>query len=144
MPSLQILRGLPGAGKSTYAASLPSAVICSADSYFLQADGTYVYDKTKIQLAHDACFKKALKAFEAHAPLVIIDNMNIESWEISPYVMLARAFEYEVEILNFHCDVELSHNRNIHGVPLPDIRRNAQKLKSAKFPKSWVVREMAC
>jgi predicted kinase len=142
MKSLQILRGIPGSGKSTYAKSQTGAVICSADDYFLQADGTYQYDKTKLQDAHDFCFKKCHDALHAGEQTVIIDNMNATAWEISPYIMLGRNFGYNVEVLNFPCDDQLGASRNIHDVPLEDIERTARLIKTTKLPKSWVQRDV--
>ncbi len=142
MKSLQILRGIPGSGKSTYAKSQTDAVICSADDFFLQTDGTYVYDKSKIQLAHDACFKKCHDALHNGDSTIIIDNMNAQAWEIAPYIMLGRNFGYTVEILNFACDNNVGASRNIHNVPLADIERTAQLLKTTKLPKHWAQKEM--
>ncbi|MFA5947169.1 MAG: ATP-binding protein [Patescibacteria group bacterium] len=138
MPNLFILRGIPGSGKSTYAKSQPGAVICSADDFFVQPDGSYAYDKSKIQLAHDFCFKKCHDALHAGEQTVIIDNMNTTAWEISPYVMLGRNFGYRVEILNFPCDQQVGVSRNVHHVPLKDIEKTAKLIKTTKLPKSWL------
>jgi predicted kinase len=142
MPTLQILRGIPGSGKSTYAKTQEGAVICSADDFFLQPDDTYAYDKSKLQLAHDACFKKCHDALHAAEKTVIIDNMNATAWEISPYIMLGRNFGYTVEILNFPCDKETAITRNIHGVPAKDIERISALIEKTKLPKAWVQKYM--
>lgn len=142
MPNLFVLRGIPGSGKSTYAKSQEGAVICSADDFFIQPDGTYAYDKAKIQLAHDFCFKKCHDALHAGEQTVIIDNMNASAWEISPYVMLGRNFGYTVEILNFPCDNDTAATRNIHNVPIKDIERTAALLEKTKLPKAWVQKYM--
>ena len=48
-----IMRGLPGSGKSTIMKLIAekyktTVTVCSADDYFLQEDGTYLYDKVCI------------------------------------------------------------------------------------------------
>ncbi|MFA5945607.1 MAG: AAA family ATPase [Patescibacteria group bacterium] len=144
MKSLQILRGIQGAGKSTYAKAVPDALICSADDFFLQPDGTYAYDRSKIQEAHAFCFNKCHEALHQGDSPVIIDNMNAEAWEISPYVMLGQALGYTVEILNFHCEVSVGAMRNVHSVPFEDIDRVAKRMKEAKLPRFWKIRQMAC
>jgi predicted kinase len=142
MKNLQILRGIPGSGKSTYAKSQTGAVICSADDFFVQPDGTYAYDKSKLQLAHDLCFKKCHDALHAGEQTVIIDNMNATAWEISPYVMLGRNFGYTAEVLNFPCDDKLGASRNIHDVPTEDVERTARLIKTTRLPKSWIQRNI--
>jgi hypothetical protein len=57
-----VCRGLPGAGKSTYVATLsPGAVVCSADSYFVGPDGAYRFDPAKLGQAHEACWTQATR-----------------------------------------------------------------------------------
>ena len=50
---LIIIRGLPGAGKSTLAKSL-GGINIEADQYFM-VDGEYKFDSSKIKLAHNYC-----------------------------------------------------------------------------------------
>lgn len=60
-PVMIILRGPPGAGKSTLAETcFPDYVRCSADDHFMK-NGKYVFDRYEIQVAHDVCYVKAKK-----------------------------------------------------------------------------------
>ncbi|GFX61188.1 NEDD4-binding protein 2-like 2 [Trichonephila clavipes] len=86
---LIILRGLPGSGKSTLAKKLKfNGVICSTDDFFFQK-GKYIFDFTKLDEAHHWNQNRAREAILNGITPVIIDNTNVETWEMSPYVSMA-------------------------------------------------------
>ena len=74
-----ILRGNIGVGKSTFAQNLKDIAeyhfrpleICSADHFFYDKHGNYVYNKNKIKEAHEACFKKFKEAAMKKSNIVI-------------------------------------------------------------------------
>ena len=51
---LILCRGVSGAGKSTFAKTL-GGIHIEADQYFVDADGNYNFDGSKIKLAHEYC-----------------------------------------------------------------------------------------
>jgi len=52
---LTVLRGAPGAGKSTLARQFPGT-LAEADQFFIDAEsGRYTYDPTKLAEAHGWC-----------------------------------------------------------------------------------------
>ncbi|XP_077380994.1 NEDD4-binding protein 2 [Festucalex cinctus] len=96
---LVLLRGPPGCGKSTLARALvehnPGGVALSTDEYFT-LDGQYHFDPTTLGEAHEWNHKRAKEAFERGANPIIIDNTNMQGWEMKPYVAQALKHNYKV------------------------------------------------
>ena len=119
--TLIIMRGLPGSGKSTYVKeNFPDAVVCSADSFFLNEDGEYIFVNWKLQQAHQHCFRAFIDAVTSDAETIVIDNTNICRWEYENYVFMAEKFGYRIRKIRMNfaeSDIPLFGKRNIHGVP---------------------------
>ena len=106
-----ILRGISGAGKTTWTkANAASATIVSADHYFMK-DGEYRFDVQKLQENHNRCFRDFMDAILKQESWIVVDNTNISTWEYSPYVLAAESYGYEVELLTFLCSPELATSR---------------------------------
>ncbi len=141
------MRGLPGAGKSTWAIeNHPGAHVCSADTYFVDDEGVYRFDGALISEAHSSClrgFAEILVSIEGNCEnspeVVVVDNTAIRAWEISPYYNLAQAFGHEVIIIHVKCDAETAHSRNIHGVPLERVEKMDDSLTCEELPAFWTV-----
>lgn len=133
---IYILRGIPGCGKTTYCKNnFPDAIVCSADNFFIK-DGVYQFDISKIGEAHKQCFSTYYEVcHRTHNNDVIVDNTNIEAWEISPYIALANLLEKEYIILNFICDQQIAFNRQQHGVPEKNHKRMFERHAKATLPK---------
>lgn len=119
-PLMIVLRGLPGSGKSTWAARHhPEAVICSADHFFEGPDG-YRFDESRLGEAHAACAAKAIEAMAAGAPTVVVDNTHSQPWEWRVVSAAARALGYRLEVVDLF-DAGLTDDalavRNRHDVP---------------------------
>ena len=140
-----ILSGVPGSGKSTYAKGLltkhPSAVICSADNYFIDKDGDYHFDPSRLSDAHAMCLRRYTSTllYRAGDPVevVIVDNTNTTALELAPYVALANAYKIPTYLITVECDPEVAFKRNVHGVSLEAIKRMTQNLKDRKIPPFW-------
>jgi predicted kinase len=119
--NLFLLRGLPGAGKSTLAKQL-GGVNFEADRFFLDQNSEYKFDHTKLGEAHAWCRHSVMDAMRAGEPTVIVSNTFTQDWEMDPYYLLAEELGYRV----FSLIVENRHGGiNSHGVP-------AEKLEQMK------------
>lgn len=127
---LVLLRGVPGSGKSYLARMIlednPSGVILSTDDYFYKC-GKYRYDADCLGEAHDWNRKRAKEAFEMKISPIIIDNTNIQAWEMKPYVTLAQQFKYKVMFREpdtwWKFKPKELERRNVHGVSKEKIKR---------------------
>lgn len=117
MKSLFLLRGLPGAGKSTLAQELMAgqpSVHFEADQHFIGEDGVYRFDPTLLADAHEACQFNCFSAMKSAKERVIVSNTFTMEWEMEPYLRLAEEFGYRV----FSLIVENRHGgTNIHDCP---------------------------
>ncbi|KAG7262234.1 hypothetical protein CRUP_013542, partial [Coryphaenoides rupestris] len=98
----------------------PSGLILSTDDYFLHADG-YQYEPGLLSQMKP-CSDEAM--LERRSPL-IIDNTNLQAWEMKPYVTMPdTAWKFDPAELE---------KRNKHGVPQQKI---SQMLDRFCFPVS--------
>ncbi len=118
MKTLYLLRGLPGAGKSTLASQL-SDVHFEADMYFTNENGQYVFNPSEIKKAHEWCQNQVNTAMILNHTTgvnesIVVSNTFTQSWEMEPYYKLAESYGYRV----FSIIVENRHGgENQHGVP---------------------------
>jgi len=116
---MKIVRGIPGTGKTTLAEKMAAEqdlVHCEADQYFALS-GTYVFDHTKLQQAHDWCRRKVLTAF-GEGKSVVVSNTFSRKWEYAIYFEIARAFGAEVEVITL-----TKEYGSIHSVPVESMKR---------------------
>ena len=123
---LTIVRGLPGAGKTTCAQSISSktgAALVSADDFFTGEDGVYRFNPSMLPQAHAAC-QGAARRLLAGDRDVVVHNTFTQGWEFTPYLRIAQEFDAEVEIIDVFdggCSDEELFKRNVHEVPLAGI-----------------------
>ncbi|XP_065261149.1 NEDD4-binding protein 2 [Emys orbicularis] len=131
---LVLLRGVPGSGKSFLARTLlednPSGIILSTDDYFYK-NGQYQYDANCLGEAHEWNRKQAKEAFEKRISPIIIDNTNIQAWEMKPYVALSQQYKYKVMFREpdtwWKFKPKELERRNIHGVSKEKIKRMLER-----------------
>lgn len=129
MRSLIILRGLPGAGKSTLAGVLAggSAPVFSIDTFFTDpVTGEYNFQFDKNHLAYRHCQELTEEAMKEKKEKIFVDNAFTLEWEMEPYFLLAAKYNYRV----FVCTVEKRHKGgNVHGVSDAQLQKMAEKYK---------------
>lgn len=121
--TLYLLRGLPGAGKTTLAESLLESRlvqhICEADNYFVGEDGVYRFDGAFLGKAHDLCYNLVERAILSGESVAVSNTFTTER-EMEKYVDLAK----ECGIKFVSLVVENRHgNRSVHDVPETAMRR---------------------
>jgi len=131
LSKIKVLRGLPGAGKSTFVkGNFPEATVLSADDYFVGEDDVYRFNPADIGLAHGRCFRLVIEALQRGDELVVVDNTATTIAEVAPYMLAAQAYGYDAEIITLRCDPAIAASRNIHGVPEPLVMKMAEALEA--------------
>jgi predicted kinase len=116
MKQLILLRGLPGSGKSTLAKMIVDKDYChkEADMFFVDRDGNYNFEPSKIKDAHKWCQEDVEFLMKYEHSLIVVSNTFTQEWEMDAYYKLAEEYGYQVHsvvVENRHGGV------NTHGVP---------------------------
>jgi predicted kinase len=117
MKALYLVRGVPGAGKSTFAKSLGGTHF-ETDEFFM-VKGEYKFDPTKIKEAHQSCQNWVNTAMIVNHTTgmhetIVVSNTFTQEWEMQPYYDMAKTWGYRV----YSVIVENRHEGvNQHGVP---------------------------
>lgn len=114
---LYLLRGLPGAGKSTLAKSI-GAIYFEADMFFMGGN-EYKFDPLKLKDAHAWCQNQVrISMKNANSGMtptrIAVANTFTQEWEMESYYKMAEEFGFTV----FSIIVENRHGGvNTHNVP---------------------------
>ena len=117
---LILLRGLPGSGKTTlgnvilknFVTDQPD--VLSADDFFINEEGLYVFDATKLKEAHNDCLLRCANKMKNQIFRIVVANTFTQEWEMEKYFEIAERYNYRVHSII----VENRHNgENVHGVP---------------------------
>jgi predicted kinase len=122
---LYIVRGIPGSGKSTFAKTLGGQHY-EADMFFIDEEGNYQFDATKIKDAHQWCQGFVKSDMILEYPKIVVSNTSTQEWEMKPYFDMAKEYGYTV----FSVVVENRHGgKNTHGVPEDKIEQMCQRFE---------------
>lgn len=125
------MRGLPSSGKTTLSLKISenqkSCMVCSADDWFINDDGVYLFDSSKLAGAHRYCRTGARKSMGLSLDLVIIDNTNTTWSEMKDYVRMGVEYGYDIYICEpktwWKFNVDELTKRNTHAVPKDSIQK---------------------
>lgn len=129
MKTLFLIRGLPGAGKTTLAHwlynllhtaedgwgdDLKQAVCVAADDYMVDEEGNYKWQPEMIGSCHDACYSEAMIAMDDGVENIIVHNTFTREKEMQPYIHNAVRCGYHI----IRLVVEDTHGAgSVHNVP---------------------------
>lgn len=137
-PTLYLVMGLPGSGKSSLGHWLLSGhdniKHLEADMYFLDEDGGYHFSRDHLSKAHEWCRHNTSVHLLAGDDVVVCNTFSME-WERQIYRDAAQycgAEVVEITIKTHHTDEELAE-RNIHGCPVKKIREMRERWEHSLF-----------
>ena len=129
---LILLRGLPGSGKSTLAKiilQLPTNTepeVLSADDFFVDDDGNYNFDVTKIKEAHNYCQFRCSERMRQQKSRIVVANTFTQEWEMDIYFDMAKRYNYRVHTVI----VENRHGgENVHSVPEDKLQQMKERFQ---------------
>jgi predicted kinase len=126
---LYLLRGLPGAGKTTMAKSF-GAVCFEADMYFMEGN-EYKFNPAKLKYAHEWCRNQVEISMKSGDNVlgdkrIAVSNTFTQEWEMQSYYELAEKYGYRVHSLI----VENRHGGvNAHDVPQETLEKMKQRFE---------------
>lgn len=108
--TLYIIRGIPGAGKSTLGSQLTENCV-SADNYMVNEAGEYEFNPNRLKECHDKCFSEVRRLLHRNKETVAVANTFKAEWEYLRYIFLGLSYGYDI----IGIDVASAH-KSIHGI----------------------------
>lgn len=127
MKTLHIIRGLPGSGKTTFAAKL-GCMWFEADDWFTDYEGEYRFEPTEVHSAHQYC--RLVTEYEMRNDISVelaVANTFTTIEEMEPYFKLAQKYGWQVKVWRMNGDFGSVHN-------VPDETINRMKHRFQDWP----------
>lgn len=96
--NLYLVRGLPGAGKSSFVQSLlqEGEIAVAADDFMVNEKGEYEFDWQRLEEVHALCKEKVARAMRENVKRIFVHNTFKIRSELEPYQTLAAEHGYKV------------------------------------------------
>lgn len=121
---LYIIRGLPGSGKSELAQRLAPKSHYAADDYFVNKNGEYHYDKSKITKAHQVCYRNVENAMMRGDEVIAVANTFTQRDEYTNYIHLAEKLGYKF------CEIICKGSfQSQHDIPSRTLQNMAERFE---------------
>jgi len=138
-PTLVIVRGIPGSGKSTFAEycvkNLAEANItathCESDDYWMH-DGVYKFDARFLYKAHEWCFKKVFESFK-NSKIVFVTNRFTTMKELNTYLNEAAQRGLKVTVVRMANEFQNQHE-------VPELTLEAMRNRFCDYPGEVIVK----
>lgn len=122
MKTLILVRGVPGAGKTSLLDTLKFDICVSADDYHTDRFGNYDWKPENVKASHEWCKNEVIFAMTESEETIVVHNTFTQEWEMQPYITLAAMYGYRLVTLV----VENRHgSKSVHNVP----EETVQKMK---------------
>jgi len=129
---LILLRGVPGSGKTTlgniilFNTQSNIQDVLSADNFFVNEKGEYIFDATKLKEAHNDCQVKCAERMRNQFSKIVVANTFTQEWEMEPYFTMAERYNYRIHSVI----VENRHGgKNVHNVPEEKLEQMADRFQ---------------
>ena len=149
------MRSFPGGGKTMHAQRLTEdfrkegkiVTIFSADDEFIK-NGVYTFNPALLSKAHTNCFVGVVEACQLNSTwepddVVIVDNTNLNAFEISPYAMVAASVSADFKVISVlptrdvDASGKIAFSRQTHGVPEHAHKRMVEQFKKNDVLPWW-------